>query len=203
MAFNRIIIFDYGCVISKPQDEICVNAITRKLGLKDAHEFKKIYSIHRQAIDSGLISLREYWLRTLKEINLTLPEDDIGWLILEDIRSWAVINEETIGLVKELKAKGHRLAILSNMVTETLDYLKKNTSFIPLFDHPFFSCEFNRIKPDPAAYRYVLEKMNARAEDCIFIDDLAVNCEAAEKLGMRAIQFTDVTNLRMELAAIL
>ena len=91
------------------------------------------------------------------------------------------------------------MAILSNMVSETLEYLKNNTSFIPLFDHGFFSCDINMVKPNPELYKYVLGHMNVNAGDCIFIDDLAVNCEAAEKVGIHSIQFCDIPQLRSEL----
>ncbi|HLF33081.1 MAG TPA: HAD family phosphatase [Cyclobacteriaceae bacterium] len=199
---HETLIFDYGCVISHPQNMTSVGRIMDKLKLRNVEDFNKLYSIHRAEIDSGLITLEEYWTRTLKEINVSLNSEDFKWIVREDIVSWADINEEMIGFIKELKSKGHSLAILSNMVTETLDYLKKNTSFIELFDHPFFSCDFNLIKPDPRIYKYILDQMKVRPEDCIFIDDLRRNCDAAEKSGIRSILFTDILQMRSELGRI-
>ena len=196
---RQVLIFDYGNVISGPQNKECIQRISQKLGLKNTEEFKSLYLIHRKDIDSGLISLKEYWARTVKAINLSLSGEDLDWLAQEDIKSWADINEDTIGLIRELKKERYRLAILSNMVTETLDYLKKNTSFIDYFDHCFFSCEINMIKPNTELYQYVLKEMGAHPRDCIFIDDIPANCEAAEQLGMHAIRFADVQNLRIEL----
>ncbi len=203
MQNNKTVIFDYGGVISKPQNAESILKIIKKLGLRDNDHFKTIYSIYRKDIDSGLLSLKEYWAKTLSELNLEFSGSDFDWLIREDIVSWADVNEETVDLIKELKQKGIKLAILSNMVTETLDYLRKNTSFIPLFDFEFFSCDINMIKPNPGLYKYVLDRMKVKAEDCIFIDDITVNCQAAENLGIKTVQFVDVRQLKTVLETLL
>ena len=46
-------------------------------------------------------------------------------------------------------------------------------------------------KPDPEIYELTLERLGdgLRAEDCLFIDDLEVNCETARALGMTAVRF--------------
>ena len=194
-----IIIFDYGNVISKPQSAVSINNIVRKLGLKDADHFRQVYSIYRNEIDAGVITLREYWEKTLPEINKVVPEEDLSWLVHEDIVSWADINEETIRLIRELKQNDNRLAILSNMVTETLEYLRKNTSFIGYFDYKFFSCDINMTKPDPALYKYIMKEMQVIPESCIFIDDIPVNCDAARALGINTILFKDIDQTRSEL----
>jgi epoxide hydrolase-like predicted phosphatase len=46
-------------------------------------------------------------------------------------------------------------------------------------------------KPDPAIYELTVERLGdgVRAEDCVFIDDVEVNCDAARSVGMSAVQF--------------
>ena len=47
-------------------------------------------------------------------------------------------------------------------------------------------------KPDPAIYELTLERLgDVAASDCLFIDDLEVNIEAARHLGMSAVHFVD------------
>jgi putative hydrolase of the HAD superfamily len=193
--FNTII-FDYGCVISKPQNRESIARIMNKINIRDADDYKKLYSRFRDDIDSGFINLKEYWLKTLNEIKISLSPEDIDWLVTEDIRSWSDINEEMVGLITELKKKKFNLAILSNMVSETLDYLRKNTSFIPLFDHQFFSCNINMVKPNTDIFKYCLERMKVDGSQCVFIDDAIVNCEAAEKVGIHAIHFSNIDSLK-------
>jgi putative hydrolase of the HAD superfamily len=199
----KTVIFDYGGVISKPQNQVSVDKIVKKLNLRDAAHFRDIYSLYRKEIDGGLITLSEYWAKTLRKIKKVVPEKDFEWLVLEDIISWSDINGDTIAIIKELKKKGNKLAVLSNMVIETLDYLRTHTSFIPLFDYTFFSCDINMIKPNPQIYEYILQQMNVPAGQCIFIDDLPHNCEAAEKAGMQAIQFLDTIQVKMDLNQLL
>ena len=196
---HKTVIFDYGGVISKPQNQESVTKIIKKLGLKDHDHFTQVYSIYRKEIDGGLLTLSEYWVKTLREVGIVLPEEDFQWLVLEDIISWADINEETIGLIKDLRQNGNKLAVLSNMVTETLDYLRNHTEFIPLFDHTFFSCDIKMVKPNPEIYEYILNHMNVAASECIFIDDLEHNCKAAELAGMKSIQFLNTSQVKDKL----
>ena len=43
-------------------------------------------------------------------------------------------------------------------------------------------------KPDPAIYKYTLDKLEVNAEDAIFLDDLGHNLKAAKALGLRTIK---------------
>lgn len=200
---NKTVIFDYGGVISNPQSQVSVSKIIEKLELKDEEHFKQVYSIYRKEIDGGLITLSEYWVKTLRKINKVLARKDFEWLVLEDIISWSDINGETIELIRGLRKTGNKLAVLSNMVTETLSYLREHTEFIPLFDHTFFSCDINMVKPNPEIYEYILDQMNVPAADCIFIDDLEHNCKAAEEAGMKAIQFKNTAQVKIQLTELL
>jgi FMN phosphatase YigB (HAD superfamily) len=56
-------------------------------------------------------------------------------------------------------------------------------------------------KPDPAIYRYTLEKLGTTPEETLFLDDKLVNIEAAQALGMTAFQFSNVIQLRQDLLA--
>jgi FMN phosphatase YigB (HAD superfamily) len=54
-------------------------------------------------------------------------------------------------------------------------------------------------KPDPAIYRHVLKELGTQPEETLFLDDKLVNVEAAEALGIKAIQFSTVDRLRADL----
>ena len=55
------------------------------------------------------------------------------------------------------------------------------------FDHKFLSYEMGVEKPDPAIFHAVVAKMQVPAEDILFLDDSAENCEAARRCGMKAV----------------
>lgn len=66
----------------------------------------------------------------------------------------------------------------------------------------FYSYEMGLRKPDAAIYEKVLEEMNWKAEETLFIDDTEVNVSAAREVGMQAFwmeQETDFEKLISEL----
>jgi putative hydrolase of the HAD superfamily len=48
-------------------------------------------------------------------------------------------------------------------------------------------------KPEQEIYELTVERMGGglRAEECLFLDDIEVNCDAARALGMTAVRFHD------------
>ena len=55
------------------------------------------------------------------------------------------------------------------------------------------------MKPDPQIYQIALKRAKARAGECVFIDDIEANIEAASKIGIHTIHFTPQTDLEAEL----
>ena len=64
------------------------------------------------------------------------------------------------------------------------------------------SGEVGLIKPDRRIFEYLLEAQGIRAEDAVFIDDLAENVDAARSLGFYGIQFVGPEQLRSDLWAL-
>jgi len=100
-------------------------------------------------------------------------------------------NGEMIELMRELKASGLKMALLTNNVREWeplwRSMLPVDEIFEEIVDSAFVGCR----KPEARIYEMTLERIGMRAEECIFIDDLHPNCEGAEALGMSAVHFRD------------
>ena len=95
---------------------------------------------------------------------------------------------EGVKLVKECKAKGHKIFILSNWDSNSFELLKQRCpSFFALFDGIVISGDVRAIKPDPAIYQHLLDTYSLKADECAFIDDLEENIKAAEQLGIFGI----------------
>jgi HAD superfamily hydrolase (TIGR01509 family) len=56
-------------------------------------------------------------------------------------------------------------------------------------------------KPEPEIYHLTVERLGGglSAEECVFVDDIAVNCDAARDLGMTAVQFETTDQARSEI----
>ncbi len=58
-------------------------------------------------------------------------------------------------------------------------------------------------KPDSEIYELTLERLGLPAEECLFIDDFAHNCAAAEALGMTTVVYRDPEQATAEIRAAL
>jgi putative hydrolase of the HAD superfamily len=100
-------------------------------------------------------------------------------------------NQEMIELMRELKASGLKMALLTNNVREWeplwRPMLPVDEIFEEVVDSAFVGCR----KPEARIYELTLDRIGMPAEACLFIDDLRPNCEGAEALGMRAVHFGD------------
>lgn len=100
-------------------------------------------------------------------------------------------NPATIGLMREFKAEGYRMAMLTNNVREWeplwRSMLPVDEIFETVVDSAFVGCR----KPESRIYAITLDRIGVPAERCLFLDDVQVNCEGAEKAGMTAVHFQD------------
>jgi epoxide hydrolase-like predicted phosphatase len=98
-------------------------------------------------------------------------------------------NEPMIELMREAKEGGHRMGMLTNNVREWeplwRSMLPVDEIFEVVVDSGFVGCR----KPDREIYEITLERLGVTSEECLFIDDIDVNCDAARELGMSAVHY--------------
>lgn len=125
----------------------------------------------------------------------------------ELIRAYHLRWEETIGgpiagtveILAELRRAGYTVAALSNWSAETFPVARRRFDFLNWFDMAVISGEVKMIKPDPRIFELLLERLGRRAGECVYIDDVEANVEAARRLGFRAVHFQSSEQLRDEL----
>jgi len=69
------------------------------------------------------------------------------------------------------------------------------TALHEIFNKLYYSHVIKCNKPDPEIYRYVIHDAGLIAEECLFIDDLQQNIEAALKFGIVSHRFTEDEDL--------
>ena len=74
-------------------------------------------------------------------------------------------------------------------------------AFATRFEAVHASCNLGVRKPDARFYLRLLDAIGRRAEQCLFIDDRAVNCDAAAGVGMAVHLFDGADGLRARLVA--
>ena len=106
----------------------------------------------------------------------------------------------TADVVRELKARGYTLYLLSNAARRQHTYWHD----IPgseCFSGTLISADVHLLKPEAAIYQALFDKFDLTAASCLFVDDFPSNIEAAENAGMQGIVFHDAGQLREELKA--
>lgn len=183
------IIFDFGGVLVGHQSN-ADQAELAKLARLPAETFSERYWSHRLDYDKGLLSRVEYWQMVARNGNGALTPDTIERLAEVDNKSWMHFDPPMWEWIGELRKKGKSVAMLSNMPRDLGDALKQ-TDRLRLFNHVTLSYELRSAKPEPAIYEHSLAGLGTDPHRTVFLDDRIENVQAAERLGIHAIHFTD------------
>lgn len=68
------------------------------------------------------------------------------------------------------------------------------------FDHVIESSKAGIRKPDPRIYLMMCDALGVAPGQCVYLDDLGINCKPAAALGMRAIKVTGEAQALADLA---
>jgi putative hydrolase of the HAD superfamily len=98
-------------------------------------------------------------------------------------------NEPMIELMRELKATGSRMAMLTNNVREWEPLWRPMLPVDEIFEIVVDSAFVGARKPEARIYELTVERIGVPAKRCLFIDDMAPNCEGARATGMTAVHF--------------
>ena len=121
---------------------------------------------------------------------------DIALSYEQFVAGWQAVfmgaRADTLALMNQLRADGHRVVILSNTN-------KLHTEFWPTqypevraaADAIYLSQELGMRKPEARIFEHVLQQEGYRADQAIFFDDNADNIAGAEALGIRSVLVTD------------
>ena len=94
--------------------------------------------------------------------------------------------EDSIPVLRELRARGTRTAIVSNCDHSTRPVVER-LGLPREADAMVLSFEAGVAKPDPGIYLAALQAVDARPQEALFVDDQARYCDGAVALGMEAL----------------
>jgi HAD superfamily hydrolase (TIGR01509 family) len=95
-----------------------------------------------------------------------------------------------------------RVGCLSNTNVLHADRHWTEFGIADLFEDRFLSHEMGLVKPDRAAFEYVIEVLGCPAERILFLDDNQINVEGARAAGLRAERTQGIDEARSILASI-
>ena len=71
--------------------------------------------------------------------------------------------------------------------------------FLPLLEGGVFSCDVKLIKPQREIYECLAKKFHLNSSECVFLDDIERNIQAARDFGFNAIQFVTFQQAKNDL----
>lgn len=184
-----------GVILSNGWDRAARAEAATKFGL-DWEDFQDRHELASPAFETGQITLDTYLERTVFYRKRAFTREEFTAFIFEQSEELPESRAVLSGLAQTRK---YLLATINNEPFELnvrrIEQFHLRREFVA-----FFSSCFVRIrKPDEAIYRLALEVTQRRPEECLFIDDRALNLECARQLGMRTIHFQGAAQLRQDL----
>lgn len=98
-------------------------------------------------------------------------------------------NAAMIDLMRRLRERGYKLAICTNNVREWEPLWRAKLPIDEIFEVVVDSAFVGTRKPEARIYEITLERLGVAAERALLVDDIEVNCRAAEELGMSSVWF--------------
>ena len=183
----RNIVFDMGNVLIRFDPEYF---LTRE-GISSPEDREIVmrelfHSLEWAQMDRG--DLRE---ETAEPLILSRVPDRLRDSVRHLLYEWADPRDVIEGmepLVQKLKAAGYGIYLLSNASLRQHIYWPRY-SVSRLMDGTLISCDVRTVKPCPEIYELFLRKFSLKAEECLFIDDAAINVAGAVAGGWEGIVF--------------
>ena len=97
---------------------------------------------------------------------------------------------------KELKQKGYKIYLCSNITEDNYNYIRDNFEIIQISDGGVFYCFEHISKPNVEIYNKLIEKYNLNIEESMFMDDTKRNIISADEIGFKTILFDDIEQIK-------
>jgi putative hydrolase of the HAD superfamily len=194
------VILDYGEVLCHRPSEEEFDRLA-KVFAAEKNLFQALWDKNRGAFDRGDLTGEAYWTALAEDAGAAIDGVQLHQVCRWDVEMWGKVNRQMVDWLRRLRQGGIKTGLLSNMHTAMITHLRENFDWLDLFDFKTFSAEVGLIKPDAAIYEHTLRGLGARPEDTLFVDDREINVKAARDLGIRAVRFQSVEQLRTDLEA--
>ncbi|SEJ78625.1 putative hydrolase of the HAD superfamily [Sphingomonas sp. OV641] len=192
------VIFDFGGVVTSSPFE-AFNRLERERGLP--HDLiRRINAsnpddnawalFERAEIDAAGFDTK--FAEEAMVLGHELRGEDVLSLLSGDIRP------RMVHALDWLKTNGYHIGCITNNVpagegagmSRSAEKAAKVAEVMARFHYVIESSKIGIRKPDPRIYELMLTTLGKPAANCVYLDDLGINCKPAAALGMHAIKVT-------------
>lgn len=202
MATPRVIISDFGGVLTNPLEEAFV-AWQQWSGIALEELGKAMFVIGERLGENPLYKLEKGEMSELDfereledQLRSQLGVDTKFADFAEFYFSKLTPNQPFIDFLFEYKSGGGRLALLTNNVKEWEPRWRAMLPIDELFETVVDSGFEGTRKPERRIYEITLERIRALeglgdigSAECVLVDDIEINCESAREFGFGAVRY--------------
>lgn len=202
----RVLISDFGGVLTTPllhsfmafQDRTGISGELLGKAMQRIYERDGEHPLYE--LEKGHVSEDEFLTTLRSELAVEMGHEPEMHGFKEIYFEALHPNDSMIELMREVKASGRRMALLTNNVREWEPLWRSMLPVDEIFELIVDSAFVGMRKPEPEIYTLTLERLRdhdptelgkLEPEECLFVDDIEVNCVAARDLGLGAVHFRD------------
>jgi putative hydrolase of the HAD superfamily len=202
----RAVLFDWGGTLMSDEwsDEIALEGHTAGLaalardGLPDAATFTRYLREHEAELfplaSEDEIDIAAVMAGSFREHGAQLTDDDVRLFLQAAQDVWSshyVLADSTHALLEALRARGLKLALVSNTASPLwlLQPILERQGIAERVDTIVLSSEVGKRKPHPAIFERALRELGVDSSDTLFVGDrLEADVLGASRVGMKTVQ---------------
>jgi epoxide hydrolase-like predicted phosphatase len=183
----RAVFFDFGGVIMRTEYQAPRQKLAERFNMDYDEMDRAVFgsdSARRASV--GEITEEAHWAAVLKRFKQPASEMQA---FRDHFFGGDMVDRKLVEYIRSLRGEFHT-GLISNAWSGLRGFITKE-KLIDLFDTVIISAEIGVTKPSARIYEVALDQAKVRAGDAVFVDDMPVNIEACEKVGMKGILFND------------
>ena len=181
----RAVFFDFGGVIMRTEYQAPRQKLAERFNIDYDEMDRAVFgsdSARRASV--GEITEEAHWAAVLKRFKQPASEMQA---FRDHFFGGDVVDRKLVEYIRSLRGEFHT-GLISNAWSGLREFITKE-KLIDLFDTVVISAEIGVIKPSAKIYEVALDQAKVDASEAVFVDDMPINIEACEKVGMKGILF--------------
>lgn len=110
-----------------------------------------------------------------------------------------VKDEHVLAYVRELRSRGYKTALLSNIGRESLSRRFSADELQADFDIVVASGDVGVMKPDPEIYEHTAQLLGVEPGACVMVDDRETHCAGARAVGMQSVCYANLRQVKQSI----
>ncbi len=196
----KAVVFDMGGVILRTVDGRPRERLAESLGItRQDLETQVFASPSAIRAEVGEITAAEHWSNIFDTLGVVDGQQE---RFKQQYWAGDAIDEDLLAFIRALKLD-YKTGLLSNAWSEARSAVESRFGRLDMFDVVVFSAEVGMRKPGAEIFALIMDRLQVKPPETLFVDDFATNIQAARALGLHCVHFQQPGQARDEIAKIL